>query len=184
MQEHRKCLTGLVKDVDEDDMLVYLYGCAKQGQWLKWDSAMQVDTSWKKLLYVWTPELLSFHINAIHDQLQTPMNLRLRGKTNLGSCQLCHHSNCTLFHILNGCNFSLQSGRYNWRHDQTLKAIASGVMLFIDEANQRKHGMPDNTNYIASHSALQMVQPTGTQPCLFQRRSEQTSYKRPTTGKS
>ena len=28
--------------------------------------------------------------------------------------------NCTLFHILNGCNYSgLQSGRYNCRHDQT-----------------------------------------------------------------
>ncbi|XP_071836870.1 uncharacterized protein [Apostichopus japonicus] len=76
-QEHRKCLTGLVKDVDEEDMLVYLYGCAKQKQWLKWESAMQVDTSWKKLLYIWTPELLSFHINAIHDQLPSPANLKM-----------------------------------------------------------------------------------------------------------
>ena len=32
-QEQRMCLTSLVKDVDEDDMLVYLYGCVKQGQY-------------------------------------------------------------------------------------------------------------------------------------------------------
>ena len=142
-REHRQSLTSLVKDVDEDDMVVYLYGCTKQGQWLKWKSVMQVDTSWKKLLYVWTPELLSFHFNAIHDQLPSPANLRLWGKTNLGSCHLCHHSNCTLFHILNGCNYSLQSGRYNWRHDQTLKTITSGLMTFIDLANERQYGTQD-----------------------------------------
>ena len=137
-KEHRKCLTNLVKNVDEEDMLVYLYGCAKQGQWLRWESAMQADTSWKKLLYVWTPELLSFQINAIHDQLPSPSNLRLWGKTNLGLCQLCNHQNCTLLHILNCCNYSLQNGRYNWRHDQTLRAIAGGLAPFIEDANRRK----------------------------------------------
>ncbi|XP_072020485.1 uncharacterized protein [Amphiura filiformis] len=125
-------------------MLVYLYGCTKQGQWLRLDSAMQVDTSCKKLLYVWTPELLSFHVNAIHDQLPSP------SKTNLGSCHLCHHNNCTLFHILNGCNFSLQSGRYNWRHDQTLKAVANGIMPFIEEANQKSYTPPEDTNYMTT----------------------------------
>ena len=75
-REHRKCLTNLVKDIDEEDLLVDLYGCAKQGQWLRWDSAIQTDTAWKKLLYVWTRELLSFHI-VIHDQLPSPDNLIL-----------------------------------------------------------------------------------------------------------
>jgi len=132
--EHRKSLTNLVKEVAEDDMIVYLHSCAKQGQFLKWDTAMQVDTSWKKLLYVWSPELLSFHINAIHDLLPSPANLRLWGKTDIGTCQLCHYHNCTLFHILNGCNYSLHNGRYNWRHDQTLKIIASGLLPFIKDA--------------------------------------------------
>ena len=31
-RQHRQSLTSLVEDVDEDHMLVYLYGCAKQGQ--------------------------------------------------------------------------------------------------------------------------------------------------------
>ena len=68
-----------------------------------------------RLLYVWTPELLSFQINVIHDQLPSPANLRLWGKSNLGLYQLCSHQNCSLLHILNCCSFSQQNGRYNWR---------------------------------------------------------------------
>ncbi|XP_072019715.1 uncharacterized protein [Amphiura filiformis] len=104
----------------------------------------------EKLLYVWTPELLSFHVNAIHDQLPSPANLRLWGKTNLGSCHLCHHNNCSLFHILNRCYYSLQSGRYNLRHDQTLKAVANGIMPFIEEANQKSYTPPEDTNYMTT----------------------------------
>ena len=90
--QKKESLTSLVKDGDKDDMLVYLYGYAKQGQWLRWDCAMQVDTSWKKLLYIWTPELLTFHVN---DQLPSPANLRLWGKTNLGSRLLYHVNPCS-----------------------------------------------------------------------------------------
>ena len=70
-QEHRKHLNTIVNDVNIEDILVYLYGYAKQGKWLRWDYAMQVDTFHKKLLYVWTPELLSYH-----DQLLSSTNRR------------------------------------------------------------------------------------------------------------
>ena len=43
----------------------YLYSCAKQGQWLKWESVTEVDTSLKKLLYVWTPELISYSTSML-----------------------------------------------------------------------------------------------------------------------
>ena len=136
-REHRKCLTNLVKDIDEEDMLVYLYGCAQQGQWLRWHSAMQTDPSLKKLLHVWTLELLSFHIRSIHDQLPSPAKLRLSGKTNLGLCQLCHHRQCTLLHILNGCRYSLQNERKILYHDQTLRAIVLGMAPFVKYANKK-----------------------------------------------
>ena len=93
-RQHRQSLTSLVKDVDEDDMLVYLYGCTKQGQWLKWESVMQVDTSLKKLLYVWTPRPLSFHFNAVYDQLLSPANLRLRSKNGLYPHNSVPHCRC------------------------------------------------------------------------------------------
>ncbi|XP_072022194.1 uncharacterized protein [Amphiura filiformis] len=147
---------------------------------------MQVDTSWKKLLYVWTPEMLSSHIITIHEQLPTPTNLRLWGKNNIGSCQICHHSKSTLFHILNGCNFSLKSGRYNWRYDQTLKAKTEGLMPFIDAANQRKHSVPDNTSYIATIAFRTADGTAKRNPALPLPKKECTNilYKRPTTGRS
>ena len=126
-QEHRKAQSNLVKDVDEETMLVHLFTCAVRGNWTIWDSVMQVDTSWNKVLYLLSPELLAFHYNSIHDTFPSPANLKLWGKTKLGSCQLCNHQHCTLFHILNCCKHSLESGRYNWRHDQTLGAIAEGI---------------------------------------------------------
>ena len=145
--EHRKCISSLIKEVDEEDMIIFLHSCAKQGQFLKWDTAMQVDTSWNKLLYVWSPELLSFHINAIHDLLPSPANLKLWGKTDTGTCKLCHHTNCTLFHILNGCNYSLHDGRYNWRHDHTLKMIANGLLPFITDANSQSNHDCNNRHH-------------------------------------
>ncbi|XP_072016890.1 uncharacterized protein [Amphiura filiformis] len=151
-KEHRKCLTNLVKEVNEEDMLVYLYGCPKQGQWLKLDSAMQTDTSWKKLLYAWTPELLSFRI---HDHLPSPANLKLLGKINLGLSQLCNYRFFTLLHILNCCSYSLENGRYNWRQDQTLRTIASGLAPYIDEATNSKTAeyIPDLFPTIACRTA-------------------------------
>ena len=41
----------------------------------------------------------------------------------------------------------LQSRRYNWRHDQTLKTITSGLMPFIDQSNERNYCTQD-TGYI------------------------------------
>ncbi len=103
---------------------------------------MQVDTSWKRVLYLWSPELLAFHMNSIHDTLPSPANLKLWGKTNLGLCQLCNHQHCTLFHILNGCKHFFDNGRYNWRHDQTLRAIAEGLLPYITMPTQACHVSP------------------------------------------
>ena len=58
--------------------------------------------------------------------------------------------NCTLFHILYGCKYSLQSGRYNWRHDQTLKAIANDIMSFIEETNQKSYIPQKDTYYMTT----------------------------------
>ena len=45
-----------------------------------------------------------------------------------------NHQNCTLLHILNCCSFSLQNGRYNWHHDQTLRAIiATGLATYVTQ---------------------------------------------------
>lgn len=122
-KEHRKALTTLVKEVTEEQMLVNLYSMAQQGRWLGWETAMQLDTTWNKLLYAWSPELLKFYMNSVQDTLPSPANLKTWSKHSMGLCPLCGYNNCTMIHIFNCCQYSLRTGRYNWRHDMVLRKI-------------------------------------------------------------
>ena len=122
-KDHRHALSTLVKEVSEEQMLTSLYSMAQQGRWLSWETAMQMDISWNKLLYSWSPELLKFYLNTIQDTLPTPANLKVWNKQALGLCGLCGYNNCTMMHIFNCCQYSLRSGRYNWRHDMVLREI-------------------------------------------------------------
>lgn len=114
-REHRKRIVELVKETDEEHMLIYVYSMAKQGRPLAWDAVMFLDTRWRELLYNMSDKLLSFYLNSISDTLPSPSNLAVWTKKNIGACSLCGYSNCSLFHILSNCRFSLTSGRYNWR---------------------------------------------------------------------
>ncbi|XP_072018754.1 uncharacterized protein [Amphiura filiformis] len=40
--------------------------------------------------------------------------------------------------MINQKLYSLENGRYNWRHDQTRRTIAPGLEPYIDEANNSK----------------------------------------------
>ena len=98
-------------------MLVKLHDFAKQGSWLKWDELMELDLSWKNLIYCFPPKLVSFYLGAVGQTLPTPDNLLLWGNKSLGNCSLCASPTCTILHILAACPFSLRQGRYTWRHD-------------------------------------------------------------------
>ena len=80
IREHRQALSKLVKEVSEEQLLVALYGMAQQGRWLGWETAMQMDTRWTKLLYSWSPEMLKFYLNTIQDTLPSPANLKIWNK--------------------------------------------------------------------------------------------------------
>ena len=94
---------------------------------------MSLDITWNKLLYSWSPKLLSFCLNSIQDTLPTPSNLEKWKMIPLGVCPLCAHPKATLFHILNNCRFALKHGRYNWRHDMVLRAIVHGIIPVLEE---------------------------------------------------
>ena len=102
-------------------MLLKLYSMEVQGRPLAWEAVMSLDLTWNKLLYSWSPKLLSFCLNTIQDTLPTPSNLEKWKMIPLGSCPLCAQHKCTLMHILNKCPVSLKQGRYNWRHDMILR---------------------------------------------------------------
>ena len=151
-KDHRKALTSLVKEVTEEHMLVNLYSMVKQGRWLGWETAMQLDISWNKLLYAWSPELLKFYLNSVQDTLPSPANLKQWSKHSLGLCQLCGYNNCTMIHIFNCCQYSLRAGRYNWRHDMVLRKIIHHIapaimraMTYTEDENVRSQKEPNMT---------------------------------------
>ena len=134
-------------------MLISLYSMAQQGRWLGWETAMQMDIRWNKLLYSWSPEMLKFYLNSIQDTLPTPANLKTWNKQPLGVCALCGYNNCTMMHIFNCCQFSLRTGRYNWRHDTVLREILHQVIPAIIRARApTKDSDKENSKGIAFKS--------------------------------
>ena len=75
---------------------------------------------------------MKFLLNSAIDTLPTKVNLKLWGKRASDKCRCGRRE--TLNHILNGCDLSLQEGRYTYRHDNILhcldrvKRIFSGVV--------------------------------------------------------
>ncbi len=55
-------------------MLVNLYSMAKQGRWLEWDTAVQLDIM-EQVVYAWSPELLKFYLNSVQDTLPSSSKL-------------------------------------------------------------------------------------------------------------
>ena len=95
---------------------------------------MAFDTTWNNVIYQLSPELLKFHVNAIHDTASTPSNLKLWNKAASGNCKLCSKQG-TLNHILTFCKVALRQGRFNWRHNQVLREIMKTVSAQIEEFN-------------------------------------------------
>ena len=68
-------------------------------------------------------------LNAAHDTLPHNSNLHLWKKKPNPSCPLCGHQKQTLLHVLNNCETALHHRRYNQRHDEVLKEIASFITV-------------------------------------------------------
>ena len=64
----------------------------KQGHFLGWETAMQMDTRWNRLLYSWSPEMLKFYLKTTQDTLPSPANLKTWNKHPLGHSSLCGYS--------------------------------------------------------------------------------------------
>ena len=129
-------VSSLTRDISEEHLIVSLYGMVK-GRFLGWETAMQMDTRWNKLLYSWSPDMLKFYLNAIQDTLPSPANLKTWNNHSLGQCSLCGYNCCTLLHIFSCCQYSLRTGRYmNWRHDMVLLAIVHQLVSAIIKARR------------------------------------------------
>ena len=113
-----------------------LYGMAKQCRFLGWETVMQIDTGWDRLLYSWSPEMLKFDLNATQDTLPSLANLKTWNKHPLGQCSLCGYNCCTMLHIFNCCQYSLKTARYNWGYDMVLREIVHQLVPAIIKARR------------------------------------------------
>ena len=80
------------------------------------------DLAWKSTMFNLPKGVLSFATRAVIDVLPTPVNLCQWGKHTHDTCNLCG-SKCTLHHILNYCQTSLEQGRYTFRHNNIVRYL-------------------------------------------------------------
>ena len=82
---------------------------------------MQVDTSWKKLINIWISVIWN-KINAIYDQMSSPVNQRLWGKTSW-DCSSCSTKTVHWFAFWTGQRQLSHSWWlelfHGWTHTQT-----------------------------------------------------------------
>ena len=129
---------SFVYNIDNDEQMVHLRSLVKQGKIAQWESVIAADFSWNKLTFGMSQCEFSFMVNAMHNLLPTPDNLRLWGKTQVDlGCSLCSKSNCTLLHVLNHCPFALSQRRFTWRHDSVLRLLNWAVLKCVDAANKQ-----------------------------------------------
>lgn len=64
-----------------------------------------------------------FFVQLVYHVLPSPANLFIWGLVDSPACQLCQVRS-SLEHVLRCCSKALGDGRYRWRHDQVLRAIA------------------------------------------------------------
>ena len=78
-------------------------------------------------------------------------NLHLWKKKPNSLCQLCGHQRQTLLHVLNNCETALQHWRYNQRHDEVLKEIASFINVNLQVSQNMIADLSSQTYSLPSH---------------------------------
>ena len=86
-------------------------------------------------------------IQSVYDILPSPSNLQIWGKSETPGCQLCSRRG-SLQHILSSCPKALGDGRYRWRHDLVLRAIASEVTGAISESKYQPRRKIDRIIFV------------------------------------
>ena len=134
-QERRSMVQEEIRRSEDTQRSARSVQMGQQGRWNLWNLPERKLT-WQEL---WQYESLqlSFLLRSVHDLLPTPTNLERWKLSEESSCPLCGQKG-TLGHILTACPTALSQGRYTWRHDQVLKALADTL-----ETERKKERHPN-----------------------------------------
>lgn len=130
-KDRRRLVQEEVRTGVEELRASQMVGMRQQGAWTRWEQAVDRKISWSELWQA-EPYRIKFLIASVYDVLPSPSNLFCWGKVDAPSCPLCLRRG-TLEHILSCCSKALGEGRYTWRHDQVLKAIAETIFTSITQ---------------------------------------------------
>ena len=119
---------------------------SQQGAWTKWEGVKKKKITWQQL---WRSDFseVRFMIQLVYDILPSPSNLQIWGKSETPGCQLCSRRS-SLQHILSSCPKALGDGRYRWRHDLVLRAIASEATEDLSESKYQPHRKIDRIIFV------------------------------------
>lgn len=127
----------------EEERASRMAGMGQQGAWTKWENVRQRKITWPN---IWRADSLNirFLVQAVYDVLPTPSNLHVWGKAETPSCTQCPGRG-SLEHLLSSCPKALGEGRYRWRHDQVLKAVAESIARAINTT--KGHSKPKTIRF-------------------------------------
>ncbi len=122
------------------DVSLLVSGCLIFGiTWLDWAFlnwkasnllVLQRKITWSN---IWKADFhrIRFLVQAVYDVLPSPANLHVWSKTDTPSCPQCSGRG-SLEHLHSSCPKALADGRYCWRHDQVLRAVADSIATAIN----------------------------------------------------
>ncbi|XP_057679565.1 uncharacterized protein LOC130908002 [Corythoichthys intestinalis] len=137
-KERQHLLQEEVRAGLEEERVGRALGLRQQGAWTRWEGTLQRKVTWSNIMQA-DLHRVRFLVAAVYDSLPSPANLHVWGKSETPSCSLCSGRG-SLEHLLSSCPKSLADGRYRWRHDQVLKAVAESIATAI--SSSKHHHAP------------------------------------------
>ncbi|CAJ1075238.1 LOW QUALITY PROTEIN: uncharacterized protein LOC109089580 [Xyrichtys novacula] len=134
-KERRRLIQDEVRAEVEEARFSRAVGMSKQGAWTRWEHIAGRKITWAELWKA-EPHHFKFLVQSVYDVLPSPANLFTWGLVEAPACQLCQRRG-SLEHILSCCPKALGDGRYRWRHDQVLKAVADTICSGITSSKQQ-----------------------------------------------
>ena len=149
--QRREMVQREVRQQEEETRQTKAVSLKAQGKWLRWENIRSKKLTWNEM---WKTETnkLKFAIASVYDVLPSPSNLAIWKLTDDPACEHCGRR-ATLEHILSSCPKSLSGGKYRWRHDQVLEAMAGGLDTAVKNA-KGKQRRPEFIKFVKTGTTL------------------------------
>ena len=150
-RQRREMVQQEVRQHEEETRQTKAVSLKAQGKWMRWENIRSRKLTWNEL---WKTEAnkLKFAIASVYDVLPSPSNLAIWKLIDDPACENCGRR-ATLEHILSSCPKSLSGGKYRWRHDQVLEAIADGLNTAVKNA-KGKQRRPEFIKFVKAATTL------------------------------